>query len=148
MSVEIRATIQGQQTILAILKNMERRATDSRGLMARLATLGFTDVMEHFRKEQGPEGRWKPLAPSTIERRRKGKKARLGTKILQDTGRLRGSILPEVTGPRMAKIGTSLSYAAIHQFGQRGIPSRPFMWLSTNAKTRMQDFAFQWVRKG
>lgn len=56
-----------------------------------------------------------------------------GRKILQKSGRLRSSIVPDVSDNEVV-VGTNLPYAAIHQFGGmagRGrkvrIPARPFM---------------------
>ena len=52
-------------------------------------------IREQFNKEQSPDSqKWKPLAESTIRRRKKQHK-RGNMKILQDTGELRRSIAYE-----------------------------------------------------
>ena len=56
---------------------------DKNILFKKISILAFKDIQDHFRKEAGPNGRWKPL------KLRKGR-------ILQDTGRLRGSLMPGI----------------------------------------------------
>jgi len=78
-------------------------------------------VDKHFQEEMGPQGPWEELSDATLERRRKGKKND-SSKILQDTGRLKLSI---VSGPGHIEeladfsfiFGTNVSYAAVHQYG-------------------------------
>lgn len=84
-------------------------------------------------EDQGTEGAWKQLSDATKMARRKGKKKRLGVKILMDTGTLRKSF----TSPRgilkrgynFITIGTRLEYAATHEYGNtsRGIPQRKIL---------------------
>jgi phage gpG-like protein len=76
----------------------------------------YKDVMDHFGKEQGDTGSWKPL------------KYRVG-KPLQDTGRLKNSIRPTNTKDT-AVVGTNLVYAATHNYGRDNIQQRKFLWLS------------------
>lgn len=70
-----------------------------------------------FKDQRDPWGQpWKPLRPSTLRARRKGKGG--GTaKILRDTGVLSNSISARRTGPLTVEIGTTTPYAGIHQFG-------------------------------
>lgn len=72
-------------------------------------------------KEQGsPAGSWVPLAASTIRGNPKaygsGHKLLIG--IGRTSGQLRNSITPRVLRGSVV-IGTSLVYAAVHQFGSR-----------------------------
>lgn len=63
---------------------------------------------------------WPPLAPSTLaSRRRRGR----GTKILEDSGRLRAGTVLAVDAHR-AELSNPTPYAVYHQFGQ-GVPRRP-----------------------
>jgi phage gpG-like protein len=93
--------------------------------------------MQHFKREEGPEGKWKGLSDITIYRRRKGKKKR-GDKILQDTGTLKNSIAA-VSNNRGAEVGTNIIYAKAHQFGKGRIPQRTFLFLSKEAQNRILD---------
>lgn len=95
----------------------------------------FQDVMGHFRKQAGPDGKWRPLKLATLKRRRK---AGRGAKILQDTGRLKQSITA-ISSVEGAEVGTNIVYAATHQKGRGKIPQRQFLWLSKSAGNRILD---------
>lgn len=86
-------------------------------------------VIQNFESAGGNVGGWVPLASSTILRRRKGSSA-----PLQDTGRLRMSIQPEVQGNKLTiGTGTNVSYASYHQTGVG-----PFSGKSGKGKTTFQ----------
>jgi len=96
-------------------------------------------VQQNFRSQGGKVGGWKELAPATLRarrrknlrgaRRRKGERgagfvARLGrVMILQDTGRLKASLLP-FSDARDAGIGSQLPYSRAHEEGLSPIPQR------------------------
>lgn len=124
-------------------------------LLKRIVAYMQGSVDKNFRQEGRPD-HWKPLAPSTIRARRKGRgKHGSGARILQDTGRLKQSLsfatpgadtVMEIKGTS-AIFGTRVEYARTHQFGatiqgthwsgkgfgqKRGthsilIPARPFL---------------------
>jgi phage gpG-like protein len=111
-------------------------------------TYGFQDIIDHFRRESGPRGRWKRRKPSTqksYERRKKTDSRYSPTnKLLQLTGNLRKSLLPEGGSlKRRGKFGimlfTDIKYAGKHNKGDRArrIPRREFMWLSNRAARKM-----------
>ena len=82
-------------------------------------------ILESFTKSQSPTGEtWKPLAASTVERRRKG-----SSKPLVDTGLLRGSITAEAgkTSIRFGVAGAAAKYGKAHQFGGGKVPRRAFL---------------------
>lgn len=143
--MEVKLRLEGQRQLLNSLSLLIKATKDTRSLMAKLAVLGFKDIMAHFKTESGPDGRWAPLSPRTLlGRRKKGK----GAKILQDTGRLRASIQPLVESPRRAVLAsTNVIYARTHQFGRGRIPARPFMWLSRQTKNNMLDLARAQLRR-
>lgn len=96
--------------------------------MEILANEALKRVDQRFRSE-GPT--WAKLKPSTLKRRRN-----LGSvKILQDTGRLRNSIVaPQnapggiwAVAPNQIEVGSNLVYAATHQYGRGPIPARPYV---------------------
>ena len=101
------------------IQSIESKAKNPRIEMAKVKTVMYQDVMNHFKKEQGEKRPWKSIDY------RKGK-------ILQDTGRLRASIRPS-SDNTSATVGTNLDYAATHNYGRGSIPQRKFMWLSKEA---------------
>jgi phage gpG-like protein len=113
--------------------------------LKQASVMMHTDVMDHFRKELGPDGNWvrflnrKGQRVSERQSYYKGVK-RGGTKLLQDTGRLRAS-LSEISDNTSAVVGTNLIYAPTHQYGDphRNIVERPFCWLSEQMAKRILD---------
>ena len=115
----------------------------------------YRDSMNCFKNQCEPDGTpWTPLSPMTKWKRAykrlaayrsKLKKKKLlhsvkykrfvgEMKILEDTGKLRGSISTR-TEQNAAVIGSSLHYARIHQLGGvnedgRKVPARPYLGLS------------------
>lgn len=91
-------------------------------------------VVKNFEAE-GLEGRWKPLSPTTLARRRKGRGSGPTAKILQDTRRLLMSFNKGATGnvDRLSRntveVGSSLVYARAHDQGvpARNLPARPIL---------------------
>ena len=96
-----------------VLDQVARKAQERTGLMRQLAGIMHDEIEENFSKEGRP-GKWKPLAASTIRRRRK--KGNWPGKILQVRGRLAASF-QEKADNNTAVVGTNLAYAAIQNFG-------------------------------
>ncbi len=106
-------------------------------------------VLRNFAEERGEGRRWRRLKPATLRRKRK-----LGyEKILQNTGALRASFVPDSdanfarvagksyvpipnkkTGKTPTRVRTDL--ALIHQFGdpKRNIPARPMLPSANEAR--------------
>ena len=80
-----------------------------------IATRSEIDL--NFQREGNDQGKWKPLAESTIERRRKG--PGIGSaKILQDIGRLKQSMTFDPNkSPHYVDVGTNVTYGKFHQEG-------------------------------
>lgn len=130
-------------------------------LQAAAQAFAFQDIIEHFRKEEGPAGKWKPRSDSTQAKYAKiqaglwkpPRGARRGSfsptnKLLQLTGNLRQSVLPtnvEPVGRSSLRIFANAPYSAVHDVGGRAIPARPFMWLSDTAQEKMVDAIAQMV---
>lgn len=78
---------------------------------------------ENFKTEGGKlrDGKWKPFAAGG--RKKKGKPIDTTARLLQDTGRLRVSVLP-FANKRTAGIGSKLSYSKVHDKGTNRIPKR------------------------
>lgn len=148
----IRVTVQ-DQAIKNLLNIMKRKGMNMRTPYKQASYIMHADVMKRFDTESDENGvRWRPiiLTRSTMKRRKmlnkNGKpiKKRAIFKILQDTGRLRGSIRP-TSNAFGAEVSTKVEYAAIHNFGGRTgrgkkvtMPARPFMRaISGEAKTKI-----------
>ena len=97
--------------------------TNRAPLMRRIGIKLLNEITENFQSEKNEDVKWTPLAETTIAQRRLMGK---GAKILQDTGRLKGSFEMEYNRDRV-KVGTTVVYAHFHEFGTDNIPKRPFM---------------------
>jgi len=93
-------------------------------LLTVLGSLVRSQTLRHFEQESGPAGKWAPLSPATIARKR----GRQG-QILSDTGRLRGSI-SAVVADHEVEVGTNVFYGKFHQHGTRKMKARPFLGLT------------------
>ena len=82
---------------------------------------------------EGPGGKgeaaagqdWAPLSEETISRRRTGKR-KGGPQILQDSNKLKQSIVSIVHGGEVT-VGTGVEYGKWHQGGTTNMPARPFV---------------------
>ena len=139
------------------LKDVEHRAgapEKNRDIVYSIAILVHRDIIEHFKKEEGPRGGWKEWSTGHARRARKaGRK-----KILQWSGRMRNTFQPtsykvstgmitwynnaqtKGVAPRSIKLKDGSTkktkgskpypYAWGHNYGDGKLPARPFMWLS------------------
>ena len=109
----------------AIQQQLARLQGNATNLHAAFEAIG-EDIKKNvamcFRDEQSPDGvNWKALSPQTIKRRRNN-----SNKILNDTGRLKGSFAHIATNSHV-EITTDVEYAGFHQFGtSKGLTARPF----------------------
>lgn len=126
-----------------IEKNVKRATSMHRTFVTALAPIVFQDVINHFEKTMGSQGRWDKW--SDLYRKRQKKTGKGGNKILQDSGRLRNSFMPtnwrldknSVMWFNPAKTKTGFAYAAAHDQGWAPLPKRDFMWLSRKAISRL-----------
>ncbi|BCH58530.1 hypothetical protein RvVAR0630_11540 [Agrobacterium vitis] len=141
---------------------------DDRDMRAKLAELigkmqrpaGFyknvgehllNSVKDNFENERAPDGsRWKVLSQTTRDQREK-KYGHSPNSILRASGDLMNSINMQASDTDV-RIGSSLIYAAIHQFGGdagRGkkvtIPARPYLGLTTADEQEVVTIAEEWL---
>lgn len=95
------------ELVLQRLALVQQRSGQRQALMRGIAGDMLDAVEENFAQQGRP--RWADLKSVRIRRG-------AGYKILQDTGRLAGSITPS-SDDTTARVGTNLVYARIHQFG-------------------------------
>ena len=154
-------------SLRAWLTKMNASLRDLTPVLKRLyATMGFKDIIQHFKDESGPDGKWVKRAKST-QRHYAHVQAGLAepapgvaraaysptNKLLQMTGTLRKSILP--TNTRTVNRTSILAFSNDPKSGKhdRGdsetrLPARPFMWLSNSAKQSIVDAAAKMVLNG
>lgn len=89
-----------------VMGRLAKSVTNRAPLMRNLAGIMADAVEENFAQEGRPA--WMGLKNPGPRRS--------GGKILQDSGRLASSITPSSSNS-IAKVGTNVKYAAIHQFG-------------------------------
>ena len=125
-SIQVRLT--GRKKLIGLLNDFAKQGKQLEPALAEIGEYLIESHQERFRLQVAPNGElWEPLAPETIER--KG-----NDDILRDRGTKADTLAYQLSSNQL-DFGTSLEYAATHQFGreQDGIPARPFLGLSTGA---------------
>ena len=130
--------IKGDKKLNNYIKKQAKYLKDPKKTFARIKIVMLQDMLRHFKEQKGDKGKWTPLKPATLFRRRKEGK---GARILRDTGKLMNSLTP-ISSKSIAEVGTRTIYAKTHNFGdkKRKIPQRKFAWLSTRANKKALDF--------
>lgn len=127
--------------IISKVKNLE----DSKEIIGLFSTHVFRDIMDHFKNEEGPNGKWQPW--SRVYAAHLEKIGRSGNKILQFSGLLRQSFQPN----NVKKVDDGLMwfntapYSARHDEGLDGMPQRQFMWLSKSALDKLASQVIRYV---
>jgi phage gpG-like protein len=137
------------------LSQAAERCKNQYGFWDVVAGKAYKQVIDNFRQEQGPDGKWEPLQKrrtrDTKMARKKMAKAKpiRGGKILQDTGRLISSIRYRV-GKSFVELFTNLKYAAAHQYGDspRNLPQREFLWVPKDFLKNVAESLAKYVAKG
>lgn len=113
--ITINMSVQATKIVKRIMDNAKRDLNKRRKLNARAVLIIDKWIQKNFQQEGKlvTPGGWEKLKPSTIARRRTGKKKSLGKKILQDTGQLRSRWKHYYTN-KAAKIETNVPYAIYH----------------------------------
>lgn len=103
------------------------------------ATWYYKDYVEHFNKEQGPDGKWQKWSPAYRKYMRKI--GRGDNKILQNTRKMFNSFNAKKWRKRFGSIEfyNDSPYGAKHNYGQKGMPERRFMWISEWAMKNIID---------
>lgn len=143
--VEFKITLESAG-ILKRIAGLGDKARWKRILRSVVAIFGHKDVIDHFEKEQGPDGKWPPLNEAYAKwKKRHGK-----TKKLVLSGNLRQSFLPSNIrdgGELAVAYFNPVEYGGKHDRGE-GVPERKFMWLSDNAKNLMDQALVDRIVRG
>lgn len=154
--------------VLARLQGMEERGGDLSGVFRNFGGYMKDSIEKNF-AAGGRPGKWQPLAASTLgsflgSRKsfrtkkggvsKKGAAALSGRLPLTDKARLRRSI-SYTAGSREISIGTSVIYAAIHQFGGKAgrgrkvtIPARPYLLFQDEDITYLEMTLVNYILTG
>jgi phage gpG-like protein len=112
----IRATfsVNGIKELSERLRNKLAELKNKATPLSQASIIMYQAVMRNFREESDGKAPWKDLSPLTIALRRNKNKSSI--KKLQDTGRLRMSIFPDI-GENYASVGTNVTYARTQHAG-------------------------------
>lgn len=139
------------KALKAVNKELKDKLELHKGLSADI----FSDVIDHFKKERGPNSRWERSIRAKLQ----------GGRTLRDKGILVNSISP-FAKKTQAGVQTSIQYARTHQFGKTikarsggllkfkigsmfvskkevTIPKREFFWASLKAINNMKKSMFE-----
>lgn len=128
-----------------ITKQVKGVSDRSKEYIGVLSPLVFADVIKHFQDQMGSKGKWAPW--SDFYKQHMKEIGKSGNKILQDTGRLRGSFKPTnyrvqsdaILWYNNAKTKSGFPYAVAHNDGLKPMPQRDFMYLSDEAKEKIEE---------
>lgn len=127
MAIKFTTNVTGATSVTRRMQKRKANIQNMRGahLAAIIALRKWVD--ENFQAEGSKHSdfnlKWKPLSPVTIRRRREGNKKSLGTKILQDTGRLKTSFKYSATSVQ-GTLENQVKYSVTHEEGTRKVPRR------------------------
>ncbi|BCH63692.1 hypothetical protein RvVAT039_09080 [Agrobacterium vitis] len=148
--ISYKATIDDQdmrEKLAELIGKMQRPA----GFYKNVGEHLLNSVKDNFENESAPDGsRWKTLSQATRDQREK-KYGHAPTSILRASGDLMNSINMEASDTDV-RIGSTLVYAAIHQFGGDAgagrrvtIPARPYLGLSAADEDEVVAIAEEWL---
>lgn len=150
------------------------KTPEMRGIISSVV---FKDIIRHFEDEKGPKGKWAPWSKSyrdainrTVAFRyfrgrivpitdpdqlKKFPPPRKPGKILQATGRMRNSLMPQnykvlsdgLLFYNKAKTKDGFPYAKAHDEGGPKLPQRKFMWLSKEGAKDILGQIMIWLKK-
>lgn len=132
--------------LLAELTGKVDKITErDKAVVGLLSAIVYRDVIRHFEREEGPDGRWKAWSASYTKFM--SSIGRSNNRILQFSGRLRSAFAPTniktsadgITWFNNAKTSNGFPYAAAHDEGGGRLPQRQFMWLSDEALSDIED---------
>ena len=137
------------------LMRLIERMENAQGFYKNVGEELQLSIDERFENEVGPDDEdWVEHSPATEEARLK-KYGNAPLTILRERGELRQDITSGtnmIADNQSVEIGTSLIYAAIHQFGGGTgrnhaiiIPARPYLGFSEEDKQAIMEIAEEWL---
>lgn len=135
IAISARVDLRGSLAMLSRIAKVDIKQT-----FKRIEPSARADQQKHDRELEGPDGKWPPLAASTLERRtrprgrdKKGKNRSWPTKLL---GRMPKAIRSTPTNRSLTVRSRIARFGYIHQAGGRAghgarIPRRQYLWISS-----------------
>ena len=122
-----------RQLLRDLIKRSGQISKRAKEFVGILSAVVLRDVVDHFAREEGPDGGWVPW--SNAYRKHMIAIGKGGNLILSDTGHLKGGWQP--ARYRASRDGilwfNPVEYAAKHDQGIEPFPQRRFTWLSKRA---------------
>ena len=135
-------TIQNDE-LSALCSRLNAAALSDKDRNQLLTDIGVeleTQVQERFHTKMSPDGdKWKDLADSTAlyYQKKFGSKNPFNGLLWRNSSvPLRDTIMSETEGLSVI-VGATKIYAAVHQWGYKKIPPRPYLGLGTGDKTEI-----------
>lgn len=136
---------EAQKALQKLIDKVKEVKDGGRAIGMALSAVVFRDIMEHFEREEGPDGAWKPWSDIYADHMRKVGKS--GNKLLQDTGTLRQAFQPTsyrsvsegIMWYNPARTKSGFPYAYHHN------ETRPFMWTSDDASEKIAEVTLNFV---
>lgn len=134
-----------QRFIAGVSKRVDQVNQRDKAVIGLLSAIVFRDIIQHFDKQEGPDGAWRQWSPSYT--RFMQSIGRSSNRILQFSGRMRMAFQPTnvkttaegIAWFNPAKTKTGFPYAAAHDEGGPQLPQRKFMWLSGEAMSDIES---------
>ena len=136
----------GMKKLMEKVKHGKDSLLDLTPFWQSVGMIMVKQTLRNFQNEQSPEGvKWKPLSAARIRQRNKRHKGGR-MKILTDTGELRRSVAYKAFKSRVI-FGSALKYAATHQFGRGNIPSRPYLGVTEEDKSKVLSMMKAYLKR-
>lgn len=134
----IKAEVKGLDRLQADLKKLFPEA--QKKFLKLASTAIFKDIAKNFEAEKDSGNqKWKRFKWPDGKIRNQRPTRRGGTKLLQDTGRLKNSVLPFVE-KNAAGARTNLEYAVYHNEGTKRIPRREFAYARPETEEKLEKY--------
>lgn len=131
--------------IQKIIKNSKNIDEKSEKYVGLLSAIVFQDLIDHFEKEAGPNGRWPAWGPKYAAIM--AKKGKSGNKLLQDSGTLKGGWAPA----NYRTVSDGIVWFNRVRYGKRhnegiGVKKRQFAWLSGFAIEKLEKQTLDFLK--
>lgn len=138
-----------QKFLAQAIEKCKQVADGGKAFGMALSAIIFRDVMGHFEREEGPDGKWEPWSDMYDDHMQRSGKG--GNKLLQDSGHLRNAFLPTnyrsasdgIVWFNPAKTKKGFPYAYHHDEGAD--KTRSFMWLSDEGSEKIAQVTLDFV---
>lgn len=137
----IKVTIRGEKKVRDLIRKYQDRMDDLSSPFAEFGEYKLREIRKQWDREEDPYGNpWKPLAPATIEEKRRNNQM-LG--ILVRTTTLRDSFTYKEK-PQSLTIGTNIKYAPKHQLGI-SVPKREMLGVNESDIKELLDTFLEYL---